>query len=180
MAKFDLFAKRLLNIEGGYVNHPSDKGGPTKYGVILSTWIEYGYDKNDDGKIDLNDIKLLTPDDARFIAKRIFWDFFKADKIQNQSIADFIVDWGYNSGRSTVAKKIQQILKVKADGFFGAETLAAINHADQRTLFEIIKETRRLFLEHLVAVKPSQMAFYNGWMNRLDRFFFAPQQDLQV
>jgi hypothetical protein len=36
MAKFENFAGKLLRLEGGYVNHALDKGGPTKYGVILS------------------------------------------------------------------------------------------------------------------------------------------------
>jgi lysozyme family protein len=48
MAKFENFAGKLLRLEGGYVNHPLDKGGPTKYGVILSVWKEHGHDKDGD------------------------------------------------------------------------------------------------------------------------------------
>ena len=49
MAKFENFAGKLLRLEGGYVNHPLDRGGPTKYGVILSVWQEHGHDKDGDG-----------------------------------------------------------------------------------------------------------------------------------
>ena len=76
-----------------------NKGGPTKFGVILSTWKQYAYDKDKDGDIDAEDIRMLNEDDARYIAKKVFWDFFQADFILNQSIAEFFVDWGYNSGR---------------------------------------------------------------------------------
>src|SRR5690606_7448760 len=127
-------------------NHPNDRGGPTKYGVILSTWMEYGYDKDRDGDIDVEDLKVITHEDAKMIAKKIFWDYFKADKIKNQSIAEFIVDWGYNSGRTTVARRVQRILKITVDGVVGSQTLEAINNANQAKLFEAIKKDRKDFI----------------------------------
>ena len=61
MAKFENFAGKLLRLEGGYVNHPLDKGGPTKYGVILSVWKEHGHDKDGDGDIGLEEGDTLAP-----------------------------------------------------------------------------------------------------------------------
>src|SRR5688500_17842962 len=139
MAKFEDFAGKLLRLEGGYVNHPLDKGGPTKYGVILSVWQEHGYDKDEDGDIDAEDIKKLSEDDARYIAKKIFWDYFNADLMLNQSLAEFIVDWGYNSGRKTVAKIVQRLVSVTVDGIVGPKTITAINTADQQKFFETLK-----------------------------------------
>jgi len=172
MAKFEGFAGKVLQLEGGYVNHPMDKGGPTKYGVILSTWKQYGYDKDNDGDIDAEDIKLLSEDDARYIAKKIFWDFFQGDFILNQSIAEFIVDWGYNSGRTTVAKKVQKVLNISQDGVMGVQTLNAINCAIQNTLFESLKAERKVFLNTIIKEKPQQVVFYEGWMNRVNKFQF--------
>ena len=127
MAKFENFAGKLLRLEGGYVNHPLDKGGPTKYGVILSVWKEYGHDKDGDGDIDAEDIKKLSEEDAKWIAKKIFWDYFQADFILNESVAQFIVDWGYNSGRKTVAKIVQRVVNADVDGIVGVQTLTTIN-----------------------------------------------------
>jgi len=42
------------------VNDPADLGGATNKGVTLSTWQKQGYDKNGDGKIDVEDLKLIT------------------------------------------------------------------------------------------------------------------------
>jgi len=28
---------RIIEVEGGYVNNPNDKGGPTKYGITEAT-----------------------------------------------------------------------------------------------------------------------------------------------
>ncbi len=172
MAKFENFVDRLLVLEGGYANLKNDKGGPTKYGVTLLTWKEHGYDKDGDGDIDIDDIKKLTPEDAKMIAKKIFWDYYKADQIKNQSIAEFISDWGYNSGRTTIAKKVQTLLGLKADGMFGTITLDRINTINQEQLFNTLKLARLEFVRKIVERDPSQQKFYQGWLNRIQKFFF--------
>ncbi|MBT1688880.1 glycoside hydrolase family 108 protein [Dawidia soli] len=174
MARFEGLADKLVQLEGGYVNHPADKGGPTKYGVILAVWKEHGHDKDSDGDIDAEDIKLLEKEDAYFVAKTVFWDYFKGDLIQNQSIANIIVDWGYNSGRSTAAKQVQRLLKIDDDGVVGPLTLRAINGCDQEVFFKKLKVARRLFYDNIVARKPSQAVFYGGWINRINKFQFTP------
>jgi lysozyme family protein len=81
------------------------------------------------------------------IAKKIFWDYFLADHISNESVAEFIVDWGYNSGRKTVAKIVQRLVNVEVDGTVGIQTLRAINSTDQERLFNLLKIERKVFLE---------------------------------
>jgi lysozyme family protein len=170
MANFEGFAGKVLHLEGGYVNHPLDKGGPTKYGVILSVWQEHGHDKDGDGDIDAEDIKRLSEEDAAYVAKSVFWDYFRADFILNQSVAEFIVDWGYNSGRKTVAKQVQRLLNVAQDGIVGAQTLTAINVCPQDHFFAILKAARKLFIERIAERRPDQRVFYKGWMNRINSF----------
>lgn len=170
MAKFESFAGKLLRLEGGYVNHPLDRGGPTKYGVILTVWQEHGHDKDGDGDIDAEDIKKLSEGDAKYIAKKIFWDYFLADLILNQSLAEFIVDWGYNSGRKTVAKIVQRVAKATVDGIVGPQTVTAINCADQELLFNALKIERKVFLNNIIKRRPDQIVFYDGWMNRVNSF----------
>lgn len=170
MAKFESFAGKLLRLEGGYVNHPLDRGGPTKYGVILTVWQEHGHDKDGDGDIDAEDIKKLSESDAKYIAKKIFWDYFLADLILNQSLAEFIVDWGYNSGRKTVPKIVQRLVKTTVDGIVGPQTVTAINCADQELLFNALKIERKVFLNNITKRRPDQIVFYDGWMNRVNSF----------
>jgi lysozyme family protein len=177
MANFELFANKLINIEGGYSDRADDRGGPTKYGVILSTWKAYGYDKNGDGIIDAEDIKELTTDDARWIAKKIFWDFFRADEIKNQSIAEFLCDWGYNSGNPTVARILQRILRINVDGKIGPDTIKLINSSNQKTLFDRLKLERQEFVKNIVLRDPSQIANLRGWLNRINKFFFTQTEN---
>ncbi len=172
MAEFEKYIDKLLALEGGYAKLKNDKGGATKYGVTLQTWKEFGYDKDGDADIDEEDIKKLTPEEAKMIAKNVFWDYFKADQIKNQSIAEFIADWGYHSGRTTIAKKVQTLLGLKADGIFGTITLNRINSLEQGQLFNLLKLARLDFVRKIVERDPTQERFYKGWVNRIQKFFF--------
>ena len=99
MAKVELFAPKILRYEGGFVNDPCDKGGATNMGVTLATWRQVGYDKDGDGDIDADDIRLLTVSDAISVLKTNYWNRWKADQITNQSIAEILVDWVWGSGK---------------------------------------------------------------------------------
>ena len=58
MAKVELLAPKILQWEGGFVNDPTDHGGATNMGVTIATWKQVGYDKDGDGDIDVDDIRL--------------------------------------------------------------------------------------------------------------------------
>lgn len=173
MAKFELYFDTLIKHEGGYVDDPLDAGGATKYGITLNVWKKRGYDKNKDGKIDKEDVKLLTKEDALKIAKEDYWDPIKGDDINNQSIAEFIFDWGYNSGIKTAIKKVQEIVGVPVDGIVGPVTLKAINQYPPKELFNKLKKSRENFYLAIVRNRPSQKKFLKGWLNRNNSFKFA-------
>lgn len=159
----------ILKWEGGFANNPNDRGGATNMGVTLKTWRTCGYDKDHDGDIDVQDLKLITKED---VYNRVFkpqcWDRFKADKIKNQSVANMCVDWAWHSGAGTAIKKVQRVLGLKADGIVGNMTLSAINRADQQKLFNQIKSSRLAFVENIVKARPSQKTFIKGWKNRIN------------
>lgn len=175
MAKVEKFSPTLAKLEGGYVNHPLDKGGPTNMGVILTTFQAfYGKNKTAD------DLKNITTAQYNHILKVGYWDKCKADFINNQSIANIFVDMAYNSGSATAIKKMQSVLvsvmhkSIAVDGKMGPNTLNAINSSDQKALFDAFKTARQQFYDKTVANNPSQKVFYKGWCNRLKHFSFEP------
>jgi lysozyme family protein len=155
-----------------YTETPGDLGGPTKYGVTLNEWIQHGYDKNGDGIIDKEDVKLLDQNDFEVILKSQYWDKWKADLIENQSVAELLVDWLYNSGVWAI-KLPQRILGLTEDGLVGPKTIEAVNLSDQEDFFNKVWNSRKDFYNQIVARRPEQGKFLKGWMNRLNSYKFV-------
>lgn len=172
MAQIDIMAPFILSHEGGYVNHPMDKGGPTNKGVTLGTWKKYGRDINGDGIIDENDLKLISDDDAIKIMKRNYWDAVHADDIESQSVANLLVDWVWGSGTKQSIPIVQEMVGAKADGIIGPQTIAAINAQDSKEFFDKLHARRHLYFNRIVENNPDQETFLNGWRRRLDSIQF--------
>lgn len=133
-------------------------------GVTLETFRKvYGASKT---ASDLKKIRLLVTVVYKFF---INWDACKADQINNQSVANLLVDFAYNSGVSRAVQKIQTIVGTKADGIMGNMTLAAINSYKQGqwALFDKLKVSRIAFLNAIVNNDPKQSVNLHGWLRRV-------------
>lgn len=173
MADVKILAPFILKWEGGFVNDPVDRGGATNKGVTIATWRQVGYDKDGDGDIDVDDLRLLTQDDAvKRVLKPHYWDRWRADEIRSQSVANILVDWVWGSGAHGI-KIPQRVLGVAQDGIVGPKTLAALNAQDPRVFFGKIKAERETFFRRIVAGNPSQNRFLKGWLNRLNDLKFT-------
>lgn len=175
MANIQPLVKFICHWEGGYSNDPADSGGPTNIGVTLETWKKTGHDKNDDGIINKADLILITHEDmVGVVLKPHYWDYWQADRIQNQSLANLVVDWMWLSGSRTIPV-VQQILGVKPDGIVGNQTLDAMNnYPDQNILFDMIKTNRINDIFQICKKSPEKNRFKKGWLNRIASLKFSP------
>jgi lysozyme family protein len=137
-------------------------------GVTIATFKKYFGNNNT-----CNDLRNIDDEKWLKIFKDGYWDKCKGDEIENQSIADIIVDWAWMSGVKTAIKKVQKILNVDVDGIVGKQTITAINNADSEILFKNIYNERVKYYTNIVKRTPSQQVFLNGWMNRLNDFEYA-------
>lgn len=170
MAKAELLKPFILKWEGGFVDDPLDRGGATNKGITIGTFRNfYGKDAT------VEQLKHITDEQWLHIFKSGYWDKWKADDIENQSIADIVVDWAWASGTVTSIKQVQKILGVAVDGIVGNDTLTAINTEYQRSLFVKIHSRRIEFVENIVKRDPSQARFLKGWKNRINSLTFSEQ-----
>lgn len=160
MEKAEILKPFILSWEGGYVNHPNDKGGATNKGVTIGTFRSvYGQGKS------VQDLKNMTDAQWLYIFEKLYWNKWNGDRIADQSVANLLVDWVWGSGVWGI-KYPQQVLGVTADGLVGPKTLAALNGQDASTLFARLWKKRKEHFE-ACARKPGQSVFLKGWLNRL-------------
>jgi len=125
----DQLIDEVIAREGGYVNHPNDRGGPTNFGITQQVARAYGF---------TGDMKALPRSTAAAIYKERYWTAPKFDQIAAvfPQLAHEMFDTGINMGQATVAKFVQRVLNVcnrgasdypdiTADGQIGRMTIAA-------------------------------------------------------
>jgi len=175
MANLNNYIPQLFKWEGNYAEDSADLGGPTNMGVTLKTWLMAGYDKDKNGVIDKNDLKMITKNDVvEKILKPYYWNRWQADRIQSQALANILVDWVWCSGKYGILIP-QSVLKVKTDGIVGEETLSALNnYPNPEELFNRLKAERIAYIERICKARPANNRFKKGWLNRIASFrFFA-------
>lgn len=114
---FDEAFEKLLGHEGGFVDHPSDPGGATMYGVTERVARAQGYQ---------GDMRNLPLDTAKAIARAEYWTPVRADDLPDAVRFD-VFDAAYNSGVKQAAKWLQRAAGVTDDGVIGPQTIAAAN-----------------------------------------------------
>ena len=171
MADINKLKPFILKWEGGFVNDKKDLGGATNKGVTLKTYKVY-CEKKGKAVPTVEDLKNLSDEEWTYILRTYFWDSWRADEIENQSIANILVDWVWASGRKGITIP-QALLGVAVDGKVGKATLAAINgRSSQRDLFDRIKTARLDYVEGICRSRPANKKFLNGWRNRINDFKF--------
>jgi lysozyme family protein len=146
--------------EGGAeeTNDPADRGGRTKYGISEAANPEAWADGD------------VSEEEAREIYA---FKYLKApgfDKVQDPKLQAVLVDFGVTSGPALAIMKLQEILKVTADGVIGPNTLAAIEAQEPRRLTNKLALARIQMAGRVVKKDPSQLKFLNGWLNRFAEF----------
>lgn len=153
MAQFDSLIGRILAHEGGYVNHPSDPGGATNFGITERVAREWGYK---------GDMRALPRDTAVDIYRARYWDRVQGDKLPDE-VAFQIVDAAVNHGIGNAIRWMQRAAGVADDGIIGPVTLAAVAKADPADLVLLFNAIRLEFYASLTTFS----TFGRGWTRRV-------------
>lgn len=178
LEKKHLAIQSVIEREGGYVNHPADKGGATNFGVTEAKAREHGY---------LGSMKDYPLAAAVSVYDVDFWQRLNLDLIAEISpvIAVHLFDFAVNSGTTRAAKHLQRLLNVlnnkeqyypdiKVDGGIGKNTTTALNQFYKKrgdkglkVLSESLNSLRIAFCIGISEHNESQEAFTFGWLSRI-------------
>jgi lysozyme family protein len=149
--------RRLLASEGGYVNHPSDPGGPTNFGITLGDYRKYV-------KADATaaDVRAMKVDEAKAIYREKYWGAIRCDELP-AGVNYCLFDYAVNSGTGRAPKVLQRVLGVAVTGRVDDATLAAVRRQDARALIQAICDERMRFLQGL----KTWPVFGKGWSKRV-------------
>ena len=175
MADVNLLAPKILAFEGGYEVDPADSGVYNRLGVLVGS--NMGVTPNTYelvlGRVPTaQDMKDLTIEQFTKILKTLYWDKVQADKIEDQQVAEVIVDFAWGSGIDEVAKMVQGMVKVSMDGKIGPISLKAINSSDPQSLTNKIVNRRIWFYNEIVLEHPKWSKYLLGWVRRANSFTY--------
>lgn len=168
-----------LEHEGGYVDHPADRGGPTNKGVTLSTWHAF-LRARDAGLRDASAETLATTYPLKDISDNTvaeiyyqgYWRAAKCGLLPNEAMAALVFDAAINHGPRRAMRMLQSAAKMDAkqcDGIWGKRTEAAVKLAAEDAIGfadDYLLERER-FYRWIVNDDPTQGVFLRGWMSRL-------------
>jgi len=176
----DQLINAVIDREGGYVNHPADKGGPTCFGITEAVARAHGY---------AGPMRQLPRAEAIAIYRRIYWARPRIDEVASRSgaLAAELFDTGVNMGPAVAVTFLQRALTalnrggtdypdLTPDGRIGPTTLAALDSflkargktGGETVLLRALEALQGERYLRLAERRPANEAFLYGWLaNRI-------------
>ena len=174
----DKVIDEIIEIEGGYVNDPSDSGGETKYGITKAVALNNGYH---------GAIKDMPKSVAQRIYRKKYWDSMSLDDIElfaGQDIARELADTAVNMGVYRSSLFLQRSLNVlngqgrlymdiAADGVIGYQTKSALaayckirESQGRKVLLSMLNSLQGAFYVELAERREKDERFIFGWFSK--------------
>jgi lysozyme family protein len=169
----------VIDREGGFVDHPADRGGATRWGITEAVARANGY---------TGAMQMLSRATAASLYRRLYWlkPGFDTVALRAPNIAEELFDTGVNMGPAVATGFLQRALNalnrgatdypdIVLDGVVGPRLLAALDgFLARRGLGAeavLLKAIKALQGERYVALaerRPANEAFLYGWLaNRI-------------
>lgn len=154
----------IIDVEGGYVNDPSDSGGETNFGITVGVARAYGYEGS---------MRDMPRDIAYSIYTAKYWNSVRGGDMP-ESVAAEVVDTGVNCGINRAGKFLQRSLNVltpgksiAVDGVIGSGTIRRLNEylakRDEATLVKMLNCLQGSFYVRLAERREKDERFIFGW-----------------
>jgi hypothetical protein len=131
----------IVEREGGFVNHPADRGGPTNHGITQTTLAQW---RTRD--VTIGEVQALSVDEAKAIYRALYLAPFDGlDAVLKPQVVDIAVNSGVKRARTLLVKAQQQTARPVS--------------------VQLVVE-RMEFYAAIVQNNPSQAVFFKGWIRR--------------
>jgi lysozyme family protein len=171
----DALIDGVIDREGGYVSHPADRGGPTRFGITEAVARANGY---------VGDLRHFSRAAAAAIYRRRYWTQPRIDQIATRAprLAAEMFDTGVNMGPAVAVGFVQRALNalnrgatdypdVLLDGRIGPATLGALDRflatrgaVGETVLLKAVEALQGARYVALAERRPANEAFLYGWL----------------
>lgn len=172
----DTLIDSVIDREGGFVDHPADRGGATRFGITEAVARADGYS---------GEMRAFPRDRAVTIYRRLYWQRPGLDRVAEHApaLAAELFDTAVNMGPAVAAAFLQRALNalnrgatdfpdMPVDGRIGARTLAGlaaflrVRSAGERVLIKAVEALQGERYVALAEARPANEAFVYGWLAR--------------
>lgn len=175
----DTLIDNVIAIEGGYSNHPADRGGPTRWGITEAVARAHGY---------AEDMKHFPRSEAATIYKRKYWQRPGFDSVGKYApqLAEELFDTGINMGPGIAVGFLQRgpnvlnrngrdFADISVDRQIGGQTLRALEaflakrgSDGESVLLKAVEALQGARYIKLAEKRRANEAFLYGWLaNRI-------------
>lgn len=150
---FDDAFTKLLGHEGGFVDHPSDPGGATNWGVTQAVARAFGY---------AGHMRDFPQETAKAIYRKKYWDAVRAEELPS-GVRYAVFDAAVNSGPRQAVMWLQRAIGANPDGIVGPQTILLSRAAHPDFLLRRMLASRLQFMTDL----KTWPVFGRGWARRI-------------
>lgn len=149
----------VFSDEGGYSDHPRDRGGATNLGITrgdLSRWLGRPATRAE--------VRALTRPEAEQIYRHYYWIPVRADDLP-PGVGYYTFDFAVHSGVWRASRFLQTVVGAPVDGKIGEETVTAAWGIDPVVVLERLHVARK---SYLISHRDFDV-FGDGWLRRIKR-----------
>lgn len=163
MGRFESVLPALLRYEGGYSDHPADRGGATNQGVTHATYNAWRARRG----LSPQDVRRMTSAERDAIYRDGYWTPIGGDRLPPP--LDLVAfDSAVIAGPGRAVAWIQNAVGTTPDGHMGPDTLRAIATKNPADVAARVLNQRATFHRATADKNPSQRVFLRGWLRRVD------------
>lgn len=146
MKTVDQLISDIIQREGGYINHPDDRGGPTNWGITQAT-----LSRHRGHSVTADEVRALTQGEAATIYRALYYPAVEGlpEDLQAQAF-----DIHVNGGLQPILNRLTT--------YFGASPAEIVSFLGPKTTNIMLAASRIEYYRRIVRAKPAQKVFLAG------------------